>query len=498
MAIGASCKKMLLLPWLIVACSTFISSGCGSGFEENQKVPGRQIQGLQLYPATVNLVQGNGVRFELNTNAGQIPASQCTWTAGTSAILASKGNGEFVGTGVGSSSVTATCNGMSASSSVLVSPISNPMAITITSGGTYSGTWSSIDPEVPAVTIRTNERVALQNSSLTSRGDLIIIYGRDSGANVTIDNVTGTALDPGVAGRAKGKFVGSEDMASLSVTHCTMHNVSFGVYVSASTHLELLTIKDNVADNIDDRKSDGKGGYLLNQRVLGHFIQLGGVSALNGGELSWNQLINFDGEASIEDLLSFYGSRGTANKNIKIHDNYLEGAIATGQTTPYTGTGIQTDGDFDDPSIATGFLQVFNNTVVHLAGSGISIGAGHDISMTGNRIVSCGKDTAGNWITQQGSTALSMLNYYHTNQYFNNSMTNNSGGLVTPDESGKPIPGDSWVPSTSESFHNVVSSNVFEQPCLANSDINLNAELAERARWVKAAAQAGERLGDQH
>jgi len=348
------------------------------------------------------------------------------------------------------------------------------------------------------VTVITNEPVVLRNSTLTSRGDLIIVYGHDGGANVTIENVTGTALDPGVAGRAKGKFVGAEVLANLSVTHCTMHNVSFGVYVAASTQLKSLLIKDNVADNLDDRKSDGNGGYLLNQRELGHFIQLGGVAALNGGEISWNRAINLDGEASNEDLLSFYGSRGTADKNINIHDNYLEGAIATGQTTPYTGTGIQTDGDFNDPSLATGFLRIYNNTVVHLAGSGISIGAGHDISVTRNRIVSCGKDSAGNWITNLGSTALVMLNYYKTNQYFNNFIANNSGGVITPDDAGKPVPGDSYIPSVSGSLHNIVTSNVFEQPCLANSDINLAAELFERDRWSKTAFLAGELLGDRH
>jgi hypothetical protein len=497
MAIEDYRKKMFFLSSIIVACSSFISSGC-AGFQASQAVPGKSTRGFQLYPARVDLVQGSSVRFALKADADQIPALRCTWKVGDSAILSSKGNGQFVGTGIGSSSVTATCDGISASSSVLVSATSNPTAITITSGGTYSGTWSSTDPKMPAVTVITNEPVILRNSTLTSRGDLIVIYGRDSGANVTIDNVTGTALDPGVEGRAKGKFVDAQVLANFSVTHCTMHNVSFGVYVAASPHLESLTIKDNVADNLDDRKSDGNGGYLLNRRELGHFIQLGGVSTLNGGEISWNQAINLDGKASNEDLLNFYGSRGTADNNIKIHDNYLEGAFATGQTTPYTGTGMQMDGDFNDPSLATGFLQIYNNTVVHLAGSGISIGAGHDISVTGNRIVSCGKDSAGNWITNQGSTALVMLNYYKTNQYFNNIMWNNSGGVITPDDTGKPIPGDLFIPSLSESLHNIVTSNIFEQPCLSNSNINLAAESAERDRWTKAALMAGELLGDRH
>lgn len=117
-----------------------------------------------------------------------------------------------------------------------------------------------------------------------------------------------------------------------------MHGVSFGVYVAASTATS-LTIKDNVADNLDDRESDGHGGYLLNRRVLGHFIQLNSVSLPNGGEIAWNQMINSDGIASVEDILSFYQSHGSAENAVLVHDNYLQGAIVAGQTTPDTGGG---------------------------------------------------------------------------------------------------------------------------------------------------------------
>jgi hypothetical protein len=345
--------------------------------------------------------------------------------------------------------------------------------------------------------ILTNEPVVLQNSTITGRGDLIIVYGSQGGANVTIDNVTGTALDPGVAGRARGKFVGAEVMSRLSVTHCTMHGVGFGVYVASST-LASLIIKDNVADNLDDRESDGHGGFLLNQRVLGHFIQLNGVSLPNGGEIGWNQMINSDGAASVEDVLSFYQSHGSAGKAVLVHDNYLQGAFATGQTTAYTGGGVQMDGASNDPSTATGFVQINNNTIVHLAGFGISIGAGHDISVTGNRIVSCGKDSSGNWIAGQGTAALGMWNYYQTSQYFNNYMANNSGGLVRPDANGDPVPGDIDAPSVSANLHNIVGANVFEQPCLTSSGLNLAAESVERARWLDSVSSAGEALGDQH
>lgn len=491
-------KRMVLLSSVLLACSGVLSSGCGSS-TGSQAPSGKTVPGaLQLSPARVNLTQGDSVSFVPASGAVTISPSRCTWQTGDTTILSSKGNGEFAGIGIGSSSVTATCDGSSTSALVLVSSATEPTAIRITSGGTYSGNWSSNDPKVPAVTILTNEPVVLKDSTLISRGDLIGIYGSRGGANVTINNVTGTALDPGVAGGARGKFVGAEVMSGLSVTHCTMHNVSFGVYVASSSALTSLTIKDNIADNLDDRKSDGHGGYLLNQRVLGHFIQFNGVSLPNGGEIAWNQMVNLDGEASIEDILNFYQSHGAGGKMIVVHDNYLQGGFATGQTTAYTGAGVQMDGSSTDVSTATGFVQIEKNTIVHLAGDGISIAAGHDISVADNRVVSCGKDSLGNWMGNPGPTALVMSNYYQTNQYFNNFMADNSGGLIRPDANGNPAASDTYAPSASKSLNNVVGTNVFEQPCLAGSSLNLAAESAERNRWLGTVTAAGELLGDQH
>ena len=492
-------KKMVLLSSVLLACSNLILSvGCGSSARGGLGLTGNTIpSALQLSPAMASLSQGESVRFAPIKNAATISSSHCTWEAADNTVLSSKGNGEFVGIGVGSSSVMAACDGDSTSASALVSSATNPTAIRITSGGTYSGNWSSADPKVPAVMIVTNEPVVLKNSTLTSRGDLVVIYGSQGGANVTIDNVTGTALDPGVAGQGRGKFLDAEVVAHLSVTHCTMQGVSFGVYIVSSTAAS-LSIRDNVANDLEDRKSDGHGGFLLNQRLLGHFIMFNGVNMPNGGEIAWNQMINSDGAASVEDVISFYQSHGSAGKAVLVHDNYLQGAFAARQTTPYTGGGIQMDGGSNDPSTATGFVQINNNTIVHLEGFGISIGAGHDISVTGNRIVSCGKDSAGNWLAGTGSVALGMWNYYQTRQYFNNYMANNSGGVVRPDANGNPVHGDIYAPSVSASLNNIIGANVFEQPCLTSSGLNLAAESVERERWLDSVASAGEVLGDQH
>ena len=489
------CKAMIILLVMIICAATI---GCGSGLVKSTSSNSSPLStALQLTPSTAVVQLGSTIHFDVSADSGTIVDSHCSWNSGNAELLLSEGNGTYIGKDWGSTTVSATCHGQTASALVSVTLPANPMAIRITTSGTYIGNWSSVDPKVPAVTVLTNEPVVLRNSTISGRGDLIVVYGGQKGADVTVDNVTGTALEPGVAGQGRGKFLDAQVMSRLSVTHCTMHGVSFGIYI-VSSKLESLNLRDNIADNLEDRKSDGNGGFLLDQRVLGHFIQFNSVAMPNGGEVAWNQMINSDGVASVEDIISFFQSQGSSEKHVLVHDNYLQGAFATGLTTPYTGGGMQMDGGSNDPATATGFVQIENNTVVHLAGFGIAIAAGHDISVIGNRIVSCGKDSSGNWISMFGESALVMWNYYQTNQYFNNYMANNSGGLVTPDANGNPSAGGVAAPSASASLNNVIGANSFEQPCFAGSNPNLTAESLEWASWLNKVALSGESLGDQH
>lgn len=65
--------------------------------------------------------------------------------------------------------------------------------ITITSGGSYSGNWQSFDPDVPAVTIVTDEPVTIENSNIRSRNACIDVLG---GGDITVRNTTGFGLNP--------------------------------------------------------------------------------------------------------------------------------------------------------------------------------------------------------------------------------------------------------------------------------------------------------------
>jgi hypothetical protein len=454
---------------------------------------------ISLTPATAALQAWQTIQFTLSGTAD--PAA-CTWSTSSASVLAPAGSGEFQGQQAGNATVTVACRAQTASAAVTVvpQPVSGPLVIT--AGGTYSGNWNSDDPATPAVTIATDAPVTLQDSVLTSRGALIQISTSVLGANVTIQNVTGTALDPGVAGRQRGAFLNAAYVNSLVVRNCTMTGVSFGIYLNGGA-VSTLQIVNNLALDLEDRESDGQGGLLAARPYLGHFVILANIAAPQGAEIGWNRIVQTIGQSSIEDVINLYRSQGTPAQPLWVHDNYIEGNSSPSALTNYSGTGIITDGGQDAP--VTAFAVLENNDVVHTAGTGIAIANGHDITATGNRIVSCGQDASGAWFAMPFAEGASIWDGYSSGPslFYNNTVSATAGGLVRPGPNGNPVAADFWGSSLSMSYPgNSSSGNLFTDPCLstyaATGSLKLAAEDAERAWWIAQAAATDELIGDQH
>ena len=104
--------------------------------------------------------------------------------------------------------------------------------IVITSGGTYSGRWESLDSHVPAVSIRTSEPVLIEDSVVRGRGDLIRTeFGQY--ANVTVRNVVGEGLAPRRAGQTPGRFLSADTYAFVAVENSFLVGTS-GIYLHRS------------------------------------------------------------------------------------------------------------------------------------------------------------------------------------------------------------------------------------------------------------------------
>ncbi len=473
---------------------------CGCGVVSTPAGTAALSAGLNVLPTTLSLQQGQTANFSIQNTSAELPA--CEWTSSNQDVLDSAGNGAFTAVGPGAATVNAACGATSGSASVSVPSIASTSGFTIKSGGTYSGAFSSDNPNIPAITIDTNQPVILENSTVSGRGDLIRILGTGStpalGSKATIRNVTGTALDPGVAGSYRGAFVRNDEAASISVTNCTMTGVSFGIYL-APMAVSSITIENNQAFNLEDRPSDGKGGLIPSRAMKGHFIQFNNVAAINGADIAWNQVINTLGQASVEDIIDMDDSGGSSAQHpVMIHDNYVQGAFSTGSSN-YTGSGIMVEGDSPLMAKTSGFIEVTNNEVVLTAGAGIAITEGHDIAMSGNRIVSCGIDSSGKWYAGLSGNAAALWNASASPNFFNNRISGTTGGLVRPDAGAHAMAADLWAPDVSVLKNNVASGNVFDNPCWTGGKVLSNqAELIERSNWNEKVQAAGQILGDTH
>jgi hypothetical protein len=339
--------------------------------------------------------------------------------------------------------------------------------------------------------------VVIQDSVITSRGTLIELSGVKTGANVTIDNVTGTALDPEVSGAQRGAFLSATQVASLTVKNCSIIGASFGINLTASSPTT-LEISNNYASNLEDRASDGQGGFLATRPSLGHFVILNGVSAPSGADISWNQVVQTIGQSSTEDVINIFNSQGSQGHPIAVHDNYMEGSSSPVVNGHYTGTALITDGPGTGDAQPTAFVLFQANQVVATAGTGVGIAAGHDVTATANRIVSCGMNNAGTWYAW-GANGIVIWNYYGSTQFYNDTITGTVGGMVGPGTNNTPTAFDAWGnPPDMLDPGNSIAGNDFTNPCLTSSGVNLQAEDAERAFWTSKTSSANELIGDQH
>lgn len=311
--------------------------------------------------------------------------------------------------------------------------------IVITQGGTYSGQWQSLDPNVPAVLVATTEPVIIQNSLIRGRGNLISTSG--GGVNLTVVNTRGYGLNPEVAGMIPGRFVNAEGVVNVDIENSYMEGTS-GIYVydyqgdySAGQTVKVLK---NSAHNIDGRFSDGAGGWLADGELV-QFFQMNGIQNLPGVEIGWNQIINDPDDSLVEDNINIYASSGTPTSPIAIHDNYIQGAYALNAAVnaDYSGGGIMlSDG-------GSSYVQAFNNQVISTSNYGIAIASGHDNSFFNNRIISSGLLPTGQAIAAQNVGAY-IWNMDSSPVFYNNS---GSGNLIGWMKNGQR--NDYWTPNAS-------------------------------------------------
>jgi hypothetical protein len=347
--------------------------------------------------------------------------------------------------------------------------------IIITEGGTYSGSWSSDDPDVPAVRIRTSDPVIIENATIQSRGDLIATGVAH--VRLTVRNTRGVGLNPNVHGRVPGRFFHGEECDSVTLVHNDLGNTA-GIYclkAGSQSPGDTFKILSNRVRNIDGRKSDGNGGFLdFNTRIPlaggkpengfieRQFVQLDKVRHVAGIEIAWNEVINEPGRSRVEDDINIYLSSGTPESPIRIHDNFIRGGYTIkpwqADTSDanyrydwsYSGGGILLgDGSAKTVEDATAFVEAYNNQVLSTSNYGIAISAGHDLVFHHNRILSAGQLADGRAIVAQNAGAY-IWDIHHDAKkspptFFANRAHDNVIGWTT--RTGR---NDSWHPNASQ------------------------------------------------
>ncbi len=307
--------------------------------------------------------------------------------------------------------------------------------IVISQGGTYSGNWQSTSDSVPAVNITaSNATIVIENCYLMGPSVKIAQAFNARNNKITVRNCVAQGTIPSIGGHYAGRFIlMNPGPASLTVENNTIKNTS-GILI-AGGGAGGITIRYNKALDIHGRHSNGAGGYKAGPaRALVQFVQLANVHSASI-EIAWNQIVNEPGNSAVEDNISMAGSGGTSTSLATVHDNYVQwgGTAAPLTDGNFNGSCFQNDqgpSGADTATSATQFVSWQANTCVG-GQLGMDIAAGHDITVTNNKLVSSGLiapnayEAGGTQAEKSQQVGIAIFNYYAQSFFANNVAANN-------------------------------------------------------------------------
>jgi chitodextrinase len=244
--------------------------------------------------------------------------------------------------------------------------------ITITTGGTYSGSWESTSSSVPAVKIATTQPVTITGRVRNLAGGTLIDAVGAGAVQVTVDHVFAYGGD---THQTSGRFFQAYDFKSVTIRNSTIENTR-GIELTYGVAGSSVLITRNKHKNIQ--------GYIDNQRGIvevGNFVQFRVVRNATI-EVSWNEIVNEYNKSYPEDIISIYHS-----SNANVHDNMLwhQSVPGNAYNTSSQG-GITLDGSDGGPDCHNNVIA--RNQVVD--GYGIVafvVNGGSNNIFEGNRIV---------------------------------------------------------------------------------------------------------------
>ena len=257
--------------------------------------------------------------------------------------------------------------------------------ITITTGGTYTGSYQSNNASVPAVTISTTQPVTLSRMHIIAKG--IGVWAYDTkGTRLTIVDSVFEQINPGAV--VNHRAVEVNQPASFVFEHNQLTDTD-GVEIHGLTSLQVnpLRVNYNLAINI------GRYPHPTDGNCCVQLLQLDNVIT-PAGEAQWNHTQNLPGQSGVEDNISFYVSGGTDSAHrIDVGHNLIDGAYSRDLSiTNFTGGGINLgDGGGGSGIGGGGWNYAHDNVVVSTTNYGISVNGPNNYA-TNNVLINDGAE----------------------------------------------------------------------------------------------------------
>ena len=364
---------------------------------------GAELASIAVVPAQATVAIGSTTQLKaiatFSDGSTKDVTTDFAWTSSDTRTITASSSGLLSGLATGKATITGSYQGHQASVPAVstIGQLDWKGPIVITEAGTYSGNWRSTDSKTPAVTVATTAPVVIENAHISSVAGLI--KTSVAGADLTVRNSVGVAVNPSVKGQSNGVFLDASSPARLDVENNYVENAGGGVlvhgYSGTREGQQTIVIRANRARNLNGLLSDGNGGYLPgvgNNHSVSSFIELDKVQAVPGIDVGWNEVINYPGRSLVADNIAIKSSSGTPNQPLEIHDTYIQGAYPyTAAQANYDGGGIKTEGSPNDSAQqAPAFNSIHDNQVVGTVNYGIEFTAGHDNIAANNRVISSG------------------------------------------------------------------------------------------------------------
>jgi hypothetical protein len=460
------------------------------------------FQSVAIVPSAPVVAIGATTRLKaiatLSDGSTKDVTADVSWTSSDLKTIAVSSSGLLSGLASGQAILSGAYQGQQASvlATSSIGEIKWGGPIVITQGGTYSGNWQSTDAKTPGVTIATADPVVIQDSHISSSGTLIKVDVK--GADLSVRNSLGVALNASVKGQPNGVFLDAASPARLDVENNYMENVRYGVFVrgysGSRSEQQTIVVRGNRARNLNGLLSDGMGDYLpgegANQSASG-FLELQDVQAVPGIDLGWNEVVNYPAHSLVSDVIDLYRASGTTNQPLEVHDSFIQGAYPFRPAQDaYRGGGIKTDGAADDtPQNGSAFSYIHDNQVVGTVSYGIAFTAGHDNVAANNRVISSGLLPDGTKIAAQRVGLVNETAHADSGSAYNNTMHDNLAGWTC------------WSASCAQQgyrqdqYFPVSTGDYSSNSVVSAKQITREMEESEYSIWMNKVASAGIKVG---